>query len=299
MRYYRPATTADAVAALASEPHGARILVGGTDLLVAMRHRSIEPTLLVDIKGARDVVPPIAVDDEGITFGPTATMSDVAAHPVVREWFPGLVEAALLVGSVAIRNRASLIANSANGSPAADTSPPLVALDASVTIASVSGERTSPLGGFFLGPRRTSCGHGEMVTSLRVPRPAPGSSSAFERMTRRRGVDLATCSVAAVVDGEGGVTVGLGAVGPTTLVGGPVPPFDVSSQEQLERGLDALLAAATPIGDVRAGKPYRTAMVRVLARRAVLRAAARRTAPDLVLPGATAPPGRSTGGARS
>ena len=285
MRYYRPATTAEAVAALANEPHTSRILVGGTDLLVAMRHKNVEPTLLVDIKSVQDLAPRITVDDEGLTFGPTATMSDLVAHPVVRQWFPGLVEAAVLVGSVAIRNRASLIANSANGSPAADTSPPLIALNASVTISSVDkDERTSPLREFFLGSRRTLCGVGEMVTSMRVPRPAPGSSSAFERMTRRRGVDLATCSVGSVVDGEGTVTVGLGAVGPTTLLGGPVSPFDLSSPEQMERALDDLLAAATPIGDVRAGKPYRTAMVRVLARRAVLRAAARRTDRDPALP---------------
>ncbi|MGZ5416700.1 MAG: FAD binding domain-containing protein [Nocardioides sp.] len=296
MRYYRPVTTAEAVTALASEPHDSRILVGGTDLLVAMRHRNIQPTLLVDIKGVQDLVAPITVDEEGITFGPTVTMSDVVAHPVVREWFPGLVEAAVLVGSVAIRNRASLIANSANGSPAADTSPPLLSLDASVTIASVSGERTSPLREFFLGPRKTLCSPGEMVTALRVPRPTPGTSSAFERMTRRRGVDLATCSVGAVVDGEGAVTVGLGAVGPTTLLGGPVTLGDLSSQEQMERALDALLAPATPIGDVRAGKPYRTAMVRVLARRAVLRAAARRWDRDLALP--DVPGGRSGGSNR-
>jgi carbon-monoxide dehydrogenase medium subunit len=202
-------------------------------------------------------------------------MSDVVADPVVREWFPGLVEAAVLVGSVAIRNRASLIANSANGSPAADTSPSLVALGASVTITSVSGDRTCPLNAFFLGPRKTQCGPGEMVTALRVPRPAPGSSSAFERMTRRRGVDLATCSVGAVVDADGVMTVGLGALGPTTLLGGPVPAIDLTSQEQMEGAIEALLAPATPIGDVRAGKPYRTAMARVLTRRAVLRAADR------------------------
>lgn len=284
MRYYRPVTTVEAVAALAREPQTSRILVGGTDLLVAMRHKAVQPTLLVDIKGVQDLAAPITVEDEGITFGPTATMSDLVAHPVVREWFPALVEAAMLVGSVAIRNRASLIANSANGSPAADTSPPLVALSASVTIASVSGERTVPLREFFLAPRRTLCGPGEMVTSMRVPRPAPGGSSAFERMTRRRGVDLATCSVGAVVDDNGAMTVGLGAVGPTTLQGGPVAPVDMSSQEEMERAIDALLATATPIGDVRAGKPYRTAMIRVLARRALLRAAARRNDRGLALP---------------
>ena len=284
MRYYRPATTAEAVAALASEPQTSRILVGGTDLLVALRHKAVQPTLLIDIKGAKDLAEPITVEDEAIVFGPTATMSDLVAHPVVREWYPALVEAAVLVGSVAIRNRASLIANSANGSPAADTSPPLVALDATITISSVSGQRTAPLRKFFLAPRKTLCGPGEMVTSMRVPRPAPGSSSAFERMTRRRGVDLATCSVAAVVDDAGVMTVGLGAVGPTTLVGGPVAPVDLSSQEQMQRAIDELLAPATPIGDVRAGKAYRTAMIRTLTRRAVLRAAARRTEHDLALP---------------
>jgi carbon-monoxide dehydrogenase medium subunit len=103
-------------------------------------------------------------------------------------------------------------------------------------------------------------------------------------MTRRRGVDLATCSVAAVVDDAGVMTVGLGAVGPTTLVGGPVAPVDLSSQEQMQRAIDELLAPATPIGDVRAGKAYRTAMIRTLTRRAVLRAAARRTEHDLALP---------------
>lgn len=284
MRYHRPLSTEEAVATLASEPETSRILVGGTDLLVAMRHQAVEPTVVVDIKGVWDLVPPISVDEEAVTFGPTATMSDVVAHPVVREWFPALVEAAVLVGSVAIRNRASLIANSANGSPAADTSPPLVALDASVTIAAVGGERTAALRDFFLAPRRTLCGPGEMVTSMRVPRPASGSSSSFERMTRRRGVDLATCSVAALVDADGTMTVGLGALGPTTLLGGPVPPVDLSSQEELEAAVDALLGPATPIGDVRAGRAYRTAMARVLTRRAVLRAAARRTDEDLALP---------------
>ncbi len=280
MRYYRPTTTAQAVAALAGEPETSRILVGGTDLLVAIRHRKLQPTLLVDIKRVNDLVAPISVDADGVTFGPTATMSDVIAHPVVGEWFPALVEAAVLVGSVAIRNRASLIANSANGSPAADTSPPLVALDASVTISSTAGQRTSPLREFFLAPRTTLCRPGEMVTALRIPRPARGSSSAFERMTRRRGVDLATCSVGAVVDVDGVMTVGLGALGPVTLLGGPAAAVDLSSPEQLEQAIDALLAPATPIGDVRAGRPYRAAMARVLVKRAVLRAAARRSDQD-------------------
>jgi carbon-monoxide dehydrogenase medium subunit len=281
VRYHRPTTTADALAALASEP-GARALVGGTDLLVELRHRKVEPTLLVDLKTVTDLRAPITVGSDEVTFGPTATMTAVADHPTVRAWCPALVEAAVRVGSVAIRNRASLLANSAHASPAADTAPTLVALASTVTIVSAQGERTVTAADFFLGPRRTQCGPGELVSAITVPRPADGSSSAFERMTRRRGVDLATCSVAAVVDAAGVVRVGLGAVGPRTLLGGPVTVADPGEPD--DAAVERLLAAATPIGDVRAGLEYRTAMLRVLTRRAVQRAAARRSDPTRGLP---------------
>lgn len=279
MRYYRPRSAADAVAALASEPE-AQVIVGGTDLLVAVRHGRARPRLLVDIKTVPDLHDPISVEEHAVVFGPTATMAEVAAHPVVASWFPALTEAAGLVGSVAIRHRASLIANSANGSPAADTSPPLVALGAQVVIASASGERTVPLREFFLGPRRTQCGPGQMLTALVVPRPPVGSSSAFARMTRRRGVDLATCSVGVVVHKDGSMTAGLGAVGPTTLASGPTGPVDHTSRDALAHAIDHLLAPATPIGDIRSGRAYRAAMLRVLTQRAVRRARDRRLAPS-------------------
>src|SRR5699024_2483427 len=98
---------------------------------------------------------------------------------------------------------------------------------------------------------------GEIITSVRVPRPSSGTSSAFERMTRRRGVDLATCSVAASVDLDGTVTLGLGAVGPVPMLGGTTGPVDLDSGQDVDRALDVALEPATPIGDVRAGQPYR------------------------------------------
>lgn len=275
MRYHRPRTIADALDALMAEPRTSRVLAGGTDLLVALRHRTVEPSLLVDIKDVEDLRPSIEVADDAVTFGPTATMSEVASHPGVRARFPGLVEAAVLVGSIAIRNRATLVANCANGSPAADTAPALLALDATATIASTDGERTVALRDFFISPRVTLCAPGEIITSLRVPSPSAGSSSAYQRMTRRRGVDLATVGLAVAVDGEGRLQVGMGAVGPTPLLGradGPVDP----AVDDLGPVIEVLLESATPIGDVRAGRDYRAAMLRVLARRTLLRAAARR-----------------------
>jgi CO/xanthine dehydrogenase FAD-binding subunit len=195
----------------------------------------------------------------------------------VRRWYPALVEAALTVGSVAIRNRASLVGNACNGSPAADTVPALLVHDASITIALRAGERTVPLDDFFLGPRRTLCGPDELVTQIELPRPPDGFGSAFRRLTRRRGVDLATVSVAAGVGRDGRVVLGLGAVAARPLRTELEAPFDAADEAGLARALDETLEIATPISDIRGSREYRHAMVRVLARRAVLAAAAPRT----------------------
>jgi CO/xanthine dehydrogenase FAD-binding subunit len=275
-KYYRPTTQADALAALADAGARARPLVGGTDLLVGLRHHTVDPDVVVDLKGVRDLPEPIGVTDDGVRIGPTFTLGELEIHPVIREWYPALVEAARTVGSVAIRNRASLVGNSCNASPAADTAPPLLVLDARVTISSLNGDRTVSLDEFFLGPRRTLCGPGELVTRIELPRPTAGSGSAFRRLTRRRGVDLATVSVAAAVTFDGGLALGMGAVGPRPMRSELSGPLDLTDDAALDTALDRLLAIATPITDVRGSREYRLATLRVLARRAVLAAADRR-----------------------
>jgi CO/xanthine dehydrogenase FAD-binding subunit len=275
-KYYRPTSRADALAALAEGGERARPLVGGTDLLVGLRHHTLEPDLLVDLKAVADLPEPVVVTDDGVQIGATYTLGELVRHPVVQEWYPALVEAALTVGSVAIRNRASLVANSCNASPAADTAPPLLVHGARVTIASLDGDRTASLDEFFLGPRRTLCGPGELVTRIDLPRPAPGSGAAFRRLTRRRGVDLATVSVAAGVGPDGGLVLGMGAVGPRPLRAQSPDRVDVADDAALDRALDQLLAVATPISDVRGSREYRVATLRVLTKRAVLAAADRR-----------------------
>jgi carbon-monoxide dehydrogenase medium subunit len=280
-KYYRPTTRAEALAALADGAGAARPLVGGTDLLVGLRHHTLEPTLIVDLKGVTDLPEPILVTDDGVQVGPTYTLGELVAHPVVQEWYPALVEAALTVGSVAIRNRASLVANSCNASPAADTAPPLLVHGARVTIASLDGERTASLDDFFLGPRRTLCGPGELVIRIDLPRPEAGSASAFRRLTRRRGVDLATVSVAAGVGADGGLVLGMGAVGPRPLRTESGGPVDLGDAAALDAALDELLAVATPISDVRGSREYRLATLRVLTKRAVVAAADRRAPQEM------------------
>ena len=189
-KYTRPTTLADALEAMAMP--GAHVLVGGTDLLVGLRHHTVEPELIVDLKAVADLPEPIVVNDDGVRIGATLTLRALTAHPTVQKWYPGLVEAAQTVGSVAIRNRATLVGNSCNASPAADTVPSLLVHDACITIASPEGQRTLALVDFFLGPRRTLCSTTEIVTRIDLPRPESGSGSAFRRLTRRRGVDIAT-----------------------------------------------------------------------------------------------------------
>jgi carbon-monoxide dehydrogenase medium subunit len=145
-----------------------------------------------------------------------------------------------------------------------------------MTITSLDGDRTATLDEFFLGPRRTLCGPGELVTRIDLPRPAAGASSAFRRLTRRRGVDLATVSVAAAVTADGGLVVGMGAVGPRPLRTASPGPVELADEAALDQALDELLAAATPITDVRGSREYRLATLRVLTRRAIRAAADRR-----------------------
>ncbi|MEM7274187.1 MAG: FAD binding domain-containing protein, partial [Actinomycetota bacterium] len=222
---------------------------------------------------ADDLPPAVQVGERAVRFGPTATMTDLSDDARLAGWFGALVAASKVVGSVAIRNRASLIGNVCNASPAADTAPALLVHGATVTIVGPGGERTMALDQFFIGPGTTACGPDELVLAVEVPLPTDGLRSGFERLTRRRGVDLATVSAAAAIDGDGAVTLGLGAVGPTPLLTATSAPIDPADETAVAAVVEELIAVATPISDVRAGRDYRLAMTAVLAGRAVRRAA--------------------------
>lgn len=277
VQYRRASSIDDALQALASAEGAGRVLAGGTDLLVEVRREPLAPLVLIDIKTAGDLPAAVAVTSTSVRLGPTATMADLSTHPRIESWFPGLVAASRVVGSVAIRNRASLIGNLCNASPAADTAPALLIHQATITIVGPRGSQTLPLRDFFLAPGSTACGPDELVIGLEIPRPQDGHASAFERLTRRRGVDLATVSVAAGVTAQGEITLGLGAVGPTPLLTETSAPVDTSDRVAVDQVVEELVAVASPISDVRAGREYRLAMTSVLARRAVQRAADRRT----------------------
>jgi CO/xanthine dehydrogenase FAD-binding subunit len=270
--YQRPATLGEAIAVLTRHGPDARILAGGTDLVVALRHGAVHPQVVVDIKGLSDLPAPVTETAGTLTIGATAVMADLVRNARIQALFPALVEAMDVVGSIQIRHRATLVGNICNASPAADTAPVLLVHGAQVLVTGAGGTRRQPVQEFVQGPRRTDLRLGELVTGLTLRVPARPTGTAFARMTRRRGVDLATVNLCCAVDSDGRTRFAYGAVAPqpflvtdtTGTLADPDAPDDAR-----DAALDALVAQASPITDVRAGKEYRLAMLRVLSRRAL------------------------------
>ena len=276
-RYVRPRTSGELFDLLAQHGTAARLLAGGTDLLVRLRLGHIRPSVVVDIKHL--TAPAAIVESSGvIRIGAGAVMTDIIADPRVRGHFPALIDAAAVVGSVQIRNRATLAGNICNASPAADTAPSLLVYGAIVNLVSAGGERQVRLEDFFTGPGRTIMKDGEMVLSIDVPVPATATGAAFERITRRYGVDLATINLSCVVTDTGETRFAFGAVAPRPLFfvdrTGTLANPDATRHAR-DAVLAEMLAHTSPISDVRADRDYRVAMLEVMSRRALDAAIAR------------------------
>lgn len=271
--YARPATVAEAVALL--EEHGpeARVLAGGTDLIIRLRDGSARPTVVIDVKRIAELDPAIRTVDGQLRIGATTVMTEIVADERVQRLFPALVEAAAVVGSVQIRNRATLAGNLCNASPAADTAPALLVYGASIVAIGPSGTRRIPLTEFFVRSGQTTLARGELVTAIELPLPERPTGSAHERRTRRRGHDLASVTLAVAIDATGLTRLAYGSVGPRPVLvvdeGGVLADrnaTDAAGTAALER----LLAGASPSPrSMRASPEYRLAMLRVLAVRAV------------------------------
>ncbi|HEX2222278.1 MAG TPA: xanthine dehydrogenase family protein subunit M [Candidatus Limnocylindria bacterium] len=275
--YARPTRLDEAVGLLVAAP-GARPLLGGTDLIVGLRKGRLRPPLVVDLKRVAELDRDISERDGMLRVGAAAVMTQVARDARVRRHFPALVEAALTVGSIQIRNRATLAGNLCNASPAADTAPPLLVYGARVEVAGRAGRRVVPVEELFVGPGRTSLAPGELVTAVELPLPNEPLGAAFGRLTRRRGVDLATINLCCSVSAGGVTRFAYGAAGPRPFLvadtSGTLADASRDEGEQ-ERLLGELTSRATPISNVRASREYREAMLVVLSRRALARARAR------------------------
>jgi CO/xanthine dehydrogenase FAD-binding subunit len=256
--YLRPDRVEDIVHLLEAHGPSAQLLAGGTDVLVRLRHGHARPSVVIDLKRAKDLDAVIVHDGSHVRVGARVVMDDLVKSRIIQKHFPALVAAARVVGSVQIRYRATLAGNICNASPAADTAPALLAYGAIVNIVGPAGDRAVPLEKFFVGPGKTVLQLGELVSSLDVAVPGPQTGSAFSRLTRRRGVDLATLTVSCLVRPSGEARIALGAVAPT-----PVLVECDDGAIAVER----IVGHASPISDVRASRDYRAAMLPVFIRR--------------------------------
>lgn len=277
--YVRPASLAEAVALLAEHGPEARVLAGGTDLIIRLRDGTATPRLVVDIKRIPELAPRIDLVDGILAVSAGTVMTDVAADERVRRHFSALVEAAEVVGSVQIRNRATLAGNICNASPAADTAPPLLVYGAVVAVVGPGGERRIALDHFFVRSGVTTLARGELVTAIELPVPPIRVGATHVRRTRRRGHDLASVTLCCAVDEAGVTRLAYGSVGPRPVIevdesGTLADP--AASDEAKAAVFERFFAGASPSPrSMRAGPEYRLAMLRVLGSRALRTAIAR------------------------
>jgi len=275
MRYEAPNSLDQAVALLAKETGEARVLAGGTDLLVQMRTDIIDPVLVVDIKGIAELRQ-IKEEGGGYRIGAAVTGAELKEHPKLKLIWPGIVEAANLIGSTQIQGRATMGGNLCNGSPAADSVPALIAAGAKATIVGPKGRRDIPVEDVMLAPRKLSLAKGEIIASFLLPAKPARTGEAYLRFIPRTEMDIAVvgCGVCLTLDAKGKCTaarVSLGAVAERPLLVAPAAATLVGStvdDAALQKLAAAASAACRPIDDKRGTKEYRIKVAGVLARRA-------------------------------
>jgi len=267
--YFEPATLGEASRLLSD---GGQVLAGGTDLLVEMKEQLRRVDRVVNIKKIAGMAGLSYDEREGLRIGALVTAREVEVSPFVLQHYSSLAQAARELGSIQVRNRATIVGNVCRASPSADTLPPLIADAAVAEIHGRSGARKVLLEDFFTGPGKTVLGADELVTAIVLPPPAPRTGKAYIKHGRRKAMELATVGVAVSITLNSEVRVVLGAVAPTPIrarKAEAVLQGKKLNEELIEKAAQAAADESRPISNVRASAGYRRDMVRVLTRRAL------------------------------
>jgi CO/xanthine dehydrogenase FAD-binding subunit len=274
---------------------GARVVAGGTDLVVGARQgKAPLPESMVAIHRI-DGLRGITGAGGGIRLGALATHAEIVDHPVIQERFTALADAAAIVGSHATRAQGTIGGNVMNASPAMETGGPLVCFGATATLQSTSGSRQIAVADLFAGPGQTTARAGELLTAVDVPELPAGAGSCYARLEYRRQMEIAVVGATAVVILDGGkvtdARIAITALAPTihrvaeaeaALVGTD------GGRAAAEAAAQAAAAGSAPISDVRASADYRRAMAAVIARRAIEAAVARAKGETVPVPASLA-----------
>ncbi|MCX8193150.1 MAG: xanthine dehydrogenase family protein subunit M [Nitrososphaeria archaeon] len=274
LTYHAPESIEESLRLLANYRKKARILAGGTDLVVDMKLRRKEPEHIISLKKIKEL-DYIVDDGSAVRVGAATKLRTIEKNKIIRERFQALYEAVRSIGSIQVRNMGTLVGNICNASPAADTAPPLLIFNATVIAKSLNGERTIPINKFFKGPGITSLEDNEMVTEVSIPYPPENSGSSFLKISRV-GMDLAKVNVAVLVKLDKGVVeecrIALGAVAPTPLRISKAEEYlryKSINEENLRVVQEIVAEEIKPITDVRSTEWYRREVSKILVRDAI------------------------------
>ena len=268
--FLSPKTVEEAIALLCEHEGCAVLLNGGTDVIIRLRERLIAPEYIIDIKHIPGLNEITFNKEDGLFIGACVTMNEISKHEEIKKHYEALADAARLVGSKQIRNRATLVGNIVNASPLCDTGTPLYAYEATICIVGKEGEREIPISDFITFVRKTVLKPDEIVIGVKIPY-IEGAESLFNKISRRREVDLATVCGTILKRGDS-YRLAFGAVAPT--------PIRLPNTEELLRGkslnIELIEEAAklarsevSPISDIRASKEYRLDVVEAIVRRSL------------------------------
>ena len=276
--YIAANTVSEAVTLLDEKGQTARILAGGTDLIVQVREARRDVDWMIDIKSIPEVNVLDYNAETGLVLGAAVECYKIYAVDEIREAYPSLVDATKIIGGTAIQGRAAVGGNLCNASPAADCIPPLIVLNASCVLAGPNGERELPVEQFCTGPGQTALAPGEMLVSLKIPAPANNSSSFYLRFIPRNEMDIAVVGAGASVTLDNtkqtivSARIALAAVAPTPLFAEEASALLAGrevSAAAIDEAAQAAQAIARPISDMRGTAEQRTHLVGVLTRRAL------------------------------
>ena len=273
--YIRPNSLDELFDALNQFGGKAKLIAGGTDLTIALKERLISPEVIIDLNRLRTTLSGIVATNSGLRIGAMTTYTELETNPSVQRYAWALSEAASQVGTYQIRNLGTIGANLANGSPAADTAPPLIALSAKVNLQSSHGERSMPVEDFITGVKKTAIRSDELITSVQIPMNDLLSSSWMRSAKRNENViSVVSVGVASEIHGNqfGKSRISLGAVAPTPILAkessselsdSPINPETIEAVSKLAKN------ESKPITDVRASAEYRKHLVYVLTKRTI------------------------------
>ena len=279
--YHTPASVAEALDLITSYGNNGRFIAGGTDLLIAMKKREAAPDHLISLSNVTAMKGITYADNGEVQIGALTTLAEIERSDIVKNKFLPLRDAVYVMASAQVKNLATIGGNLCSAVPSADTAPPLIALNASLTLIGPGGERKVPVEDFFTGPKTTLLKANEILATITIPKPEVNSAGCYLKLMRRHAMDLALVGVAACLKLDAGkkvcteARIALGAVAPT-----PIRVPEVEAQ-LVNKSIDEMMVAEAakiagmqcrPISDIRASLEYRCGMVEVLTRRAVMEA---------------------------